>query len=182
MRRGVLAILLLASRASAGTPPDSSLNVAPADEPGARLIVSGTVVDSASRPVPGAEIHVYQTDATGAYTRERAMDERHARLSGWLKTDAHGRFELRTIRPGRYPRPLRLGDRERRIPAHIHMDVTAAGMRERRLQAVFADDPLLADPYWRDWVERLRQPVLEPQAGGDGVRATLAITLETARP
>ncbi len=176
IRRMAVLGLLLASFATRAPALDGGavLTVAPPDEPGTRLVVSGTVVDAAGRAVAGAEVHVYQTDASGAYTRERAMDEGHARLSGRLTTDAAGRFELRTIRPGGYPKALRLGDRERRIPAHIHLDVTAQGFAPRKLQAVFADDPLLGDPYWQDWVRRQRHPVLSPRDGA----ATFEILLE----
>ncbi|HSK75979.1 MAG TPA: hypothetical protein VLQ45_05945, partial [Thermoanaerobaculia bacterium] len=106
------------------------------------------------------------------------MDEPNARLSGWLQSDAAGRFELRTIRPGGYPKALRLGGRERHIPAHIHLDVKAPSFRERRLQAVFSDDPLLSDRYWADWVKKQNQPVLVLRQG-QGARVTdLVITLE----
>jgi protocatechuate 3,4-dioxygenase beta subunit len=172
---------LLSSAAAAGCaapdPPGGSfLTLAAPGEPGERLSISGTVVDHSGRPVAGAGLHVYQTDASGRYTPERPMDEPHARLSGRIRTDEGGRFELRTIRPGGYAEPVRLGDRKRKIPAHIHIDVTAAGHAERRVQVVFADDPRLADPYWRNWVQRLRQPVVEvdPATGA----ASLVITLD----
>jgi protocatechuate 3,4-dioxygenase beta subunit len=159
---------------------EGSLSLVGTDEPGTRLTLTGTVVDGNGRPLPGAELRVYQTDVSGRYTRERAMDEQHARLAGRLRTDAKGRFELRTIRPGGYPNPLRLGGRERKIPAHIHIDVTAVGHALRKLQVVFADDPLLGDPYWQDWAKRFRHPVLEVRAAGAGGAATLRIVLEPA--
>jgi protocatechuate 3,4-dioxygenase beta subunit len=158
--------------------PGSVLELAGRDEPGTRLVVAGLVRDGSGRPVAGAEIHVYQTDAAGRYTKDRPMDEPHARLSGWVHTDAQGRFELRTLRPGGYPGTVHLGDRDRKIPAHIHLDVSARGYRSQRLQAVFADDPRLADPHWQDWVKRLRQPVVEVH----GAAATVTITLEEDRP
>jgi len=156
----------------------NSLTLCADDEPGIRLTVMGTVVDEEGRPVAGAELLVYQTDASGRYTPERPMDEPHARLSGWLRTDAEGHFEIHTIRPGGYPNPVRFGDRERKIPAHIHIDVKADGFAERRLQAVFADDPLLRDPYWQEWVSRLRQPVLELHQADDTPVARFEIVLQ----
>ncbi|HYU32858.1 MAG TPA: hypothetical protein VEW48_11910 [Thermoanaerobaculia bacterium] len=157
-------------------PSDSSLTLTAAGEPGTKLLISGTVTDQSGRPVAGAGLHVYQTDASGRYTLERSMDEAHARLSGRIRTDDGGHFVLRTIRPGGYPKPLKLGDRERKIPAHIHIDITAAGHAERRLQVVFADDPLLSDPYWTDWVRRLHQSVLkvDPATGA----ANLVVILD----
>jgi protocatechuate 3,4-dioxygenase beta subunit len=105
------------------------------------------------------------------------MDEPHARLSAQLRSDAQGRFELRTIRPGGYRQTVKLGGRERHIPAHLHLDIRAPGLPERRLQAVFADDPLLKDPYWADWVRRLGQPVLQCTRVEGEERASLVVTL-----
>ena len=162
---------------AAPAPAASRLDLAGPAEPGVRLTVTGVLRDGRGRFVSGAELHVYQTDAGGRYTPEKPMDEPHARLSGRLRTGPEGQFEIRTIRPGGYPKALRLGDRDRHIPAHIHLDVTAAGHPERRLQLVFADDPLLADPYWKDWVQRLGQPVLTVRPGEGGVVGKLLLTL-----
>jgi protocatechuate 3,4-dioxygenase beta subunit len=164
-----IALLVLASVTSPGaklepmnrgTAPASRLTVAKEAEPGERLVLEVEVVDGDGKPVAGARAHVYQTDATGQYTRERAMDEPHARLAGWVTSDRAGRFELHTIRPGAYPRALRLGGRDRHIPAHIHVDVSAEGHAERRFQVVFADDPQLVDTYWQKWVKDLDEPVV----------------------
>jgi protocatechuate 3,4-dioxygenase beta subunit len=111
-------------------------------------------------------------------TQRGARDEAHARLAGTVRSDAGGRFELRTIRPGGYRKPVHLGDRELKIPAHIHLDLAAPGRPERRLQAVFADDPLLADPYWKEWVGRLGQPVLEVRLDGGLQVATLVVRMD----
>src|SRR5690349_24530200 len=67
--------------AAAGPQHPSSLDIASKDEPGVRLVVHGRVVDAKGQPVAGAEIHAYQTDATGAYTREKPMDEQIGRAS-----------------------------------------------------------------------------------------------------
>ena len=172
-------IVLAASGPGEAAPPSNILTLVTASEAGERLTVHGQVVDSSGNPISGAQLRVYQTDASGRYTRERAMDEAHARLSGSLRSDARGRFELRTIRPGGYPQAVRLGDKERKIPAHIHVDVTAAGHASHKLQVVFADDPLLADPYWRDWAKEGRHPVVAVTRDGSAWVARLMVTLET---
>ncbi len=156
----------------------STLDLAGPDEPGTPLTVSAVVRDSRGRPIAGVVVHVYQTDVTGRYTAAQPMDEPHARLNGRVTADAAGRFEIRTIRPGGYPRTVRAGGRDRRIPAHIHLDVRAPGRSERRFQLVFADDSLLSDPYWADWVRRLRQPVLTVRPADRGVAGTLILTLD----
>jgi protocatechuate 3,4-dioxygenase beta subunit len=156
----------------------SVLELVQPTEPGTRLHVVGVVRDHEGRPVPGAALHVYQTDASGRYTPDKPMDEPHARLSGRLTTDADGHFEILTIRPGGYPKSVRLGDRDRHIPAHIHIDVTAAGYPERRVQVVFADDALLRDPYWQDWVAKLRQPVASVEPEGQQLVTHIALPLD----
>jgi protocatechuate 3,4-dioxygenase beta subunit len=105
------------------------------------------------------------------------MDEPHARLAAWATADAEGRFTIETIRPGGYPKAIHLGDRDRKIPAHIHIDVTTPGNPEQRFQMVFADDPLLEDPYWKDWVRRLGQPVLGVKGTERGVEGELRVIL-----
>jgi protocatechuate 3,4-dioxygenase beta subunit len=156
----------------------SALDLATPQEPGTSLHVVGVVEDRAGRPVAGATLHVYQTDASGRYTPDRPMAESNARLSGRLTTDGRGRFEIRTVRPGGYPKPVALGGQDRHIPAHIHIDITAAGHPERRVQLVFADDPLLADPYWKDWVVKLRQPVAATAPEGHGQTAHIELTID----
>jgi catechol 1,2-dioxygenase len=155
----------------------AALDLVEPQEPGTALHIIGVVQDREAHPVSGAKLHVYQTDASGRYTPDKPMAESHARLSGQLTTDANGRFDIRTVRPGGYEKAVRLGDRDRHIPAHIHIDITAAGHPERRVQLVFADDSLLRDPYWEDWVAKLKQPVasVEPEGQGQVARITLTI-------
>ena len=116
--------------------PDSSLLViAGPREPGVRMVVSGRVLDAADRrPLAGVRVGVYHTDASGQYgvhpTRRSFPPNRDARLSGWLKTDRTGHFEIRTIRPGAYPGGG--------TPEHMHFIVGGRGQEMR-----FADDPLI---------------------------------------
>src|SRR5262245_16375872 len=100
--RALIALLAVAAASASVSwpaPPPSTLNLVSATEPGTRLVISGQLVDASGRPVASARLHVYQTDAEGRYTREKPMDEPHARLAGWLQTDARGHFQLSTIRP-----------------------------------------------------------------------------------
>ena len=90
------------------------------DEPGQRLIVTGTVLaPDGKTPAAGVTVYAYNTDAQGYYGENRA--EYPPRLYGWMRTDADGRFELRTILPGSYP--------GMRVPAHIHFSFWGAGYR-----------------------------------------------------
>jgi protocatechuate 3,4-dioxygenase beta subunit len=68
---------------------------------------------------------VYHTSYTGWYADTAAhietsvSDYGHARLFGYLKTDAAGGFEFETIRPEGYPNSD--------LPAHIHVHFWSAG-------------------------------------------------------
>jgi len=129
------------------------------DEPGARLEVSGTVRDPSGKPVAGAVIYVFQTDAQGHYTKARVMNEPNARLFALMKSGTDGRYEFSTIRPGGYPgTPERQGE-QWRIPEHIHFEINAQGYQERRFQMVFEDDPRMT-PYWHDWATKGNHPVV----------------------
>ena len=172
--------LVVAVACGAASPRSSSLTLVTDAEPGQRLTIHGRVVDETGRPVAGAQLHVYQTDASGRYTPAKAMDESHARLAGSLQTDERGEFELHTIRPGGYPKAVRIGDRDRKIPAHIHVDVAAQGFVARKVQVVFADDPLLSEPYWKDWAKRQGHPVVTVAPAKDGQRAELSLSLRRA--
>ena len=162
-----LALALLWNPGSAGAP--STVDLVEPGEPGEPLVVAGTVTDASGRPVKGASLHVFQADAAGRYTAEKAMDERNARLAGDIVTGDDGRYEIRTVRPGGYPGEIDTGDGvKRKIPGHIHFEIDAEGHPRRRAQMVFADDPRLT-PHWREWARRGRHPVVELERGEDGV-------------
>lgn len=111
------------------------------DEPGQPLIAGGTIRGKDGRPVKGALIYVYQTSATGWYAAGAphysgsSGDEKHARLFGYMTTDAGGAYELHTIHPAGYP--------DRDLPAHIHVEVTPPGAGAAVLvtEIRFDDDP-----------------------------------------
>lgn len=134
----LLALPLLAREPARIAPDDapSSADVAPSDEPGERLEVSGVVYAADGRtPVSRASVYVYQTDARGYYRPDEAMGNRNPRLMALLRTDGRGRYSYRTIRPGSYPGT--------RVPRHIHYEVTAQGRGTRVFEIVFDDDPLV---------------------------------------
>ena len=109
--------------------------IAPKDEPGERLVVSGRVFAADGRtPVGDVSLYVYQTDKEGIYSRP-VNDSRTPRLRGYLRTDPEGRYEYSTIKPGSYPNT--------RNPAHIHYVVNAQGFKERIFEIVFENDPLV---------------------------------------
>ena len=113
------------------------VTVAPKNEPGERLIVSGRVYGQDGKtPLAGVSIYVYHTDIRGYYSGETS-DSNNPRLRGYMRTDAQGRYEYDTIKPGPYPAS--------RVPAHIHYVVTAPGYQEKIFEIVFQGDPYLND-------------------------------------
>ena len=111
----------------------ATARLAPANEPGLPLVVSGVVVGADGTPVRGASLYVYQTDHEGYYGVKPASDNRNPRLKAFLRSDAQGGWSFSTVKPGSYPNS--------RIPAHIHFEVSAAGRGPKIFEIVFEGDP-----------------------------------------
>jgi protocatechuate 3,4-dioxygenase beta subunit len=103
-----------------------------ADEPGARLLIAGRVVDGADKPIAGAVVIAYNTDAAGLYN-PRGVATRDPRIKATVTTDGAGRFQVLTVSPGPYP--------DSDDPAHVHFDVLAAGYRPTYSTIWFRGDP-----------------------------------------
>ena len=135
------AVVVFAASSHAQTPKPapasapSSGRVTPAGEPGAPLHVSGVVVAGDGKPIAGASIYAYQTDAEGYYGVKPASDSGNPRLKIFLRSDANGAWAFDTIRPGSYP--------SSRAPAHIHFEVSAQGYAPRFFEIVFEGDPFV---------------------------------------
>jgi protocatechuate 3,4-dioxygenase, beta subunit len=129
---------------------DHDLTRQHAGEPlGERIVVGGRLVDGDGRPVPGALLEVWQTNAAGRYRHE--VDRHLAPLdpnftgAGRCLTDADGRYRFVTIRPGAYPWR---NHRNAWRPAHIHFSVFGRAFAQRLVtQMYFQGDPLFGhDP------------------------------------
>ncbi len=151
----------------------ATARLAEGDEPGDRLIVTGTIFESDGQtPAAGVLLYAYQTDATGVYVMrgdETGNGLRHGALRGWLRTAADGRYRIETIRPAPYP--------GRNAAAHIHVTLTPVGGAEGWIDAVvFADDSLLTER------ERNGPGVVQPRRDDRGVlHATRDILLSEIR-
>ncbi|MDQ8755609.1 protocatechuate 3,4-dioxygenase [Sphingosinicella sp. LHD-64] len=104
--------------------------------------VSGRVMDLAGRPVPDAELEIWQANAAGRYAHP--SDDNPAPLDpnfqGYARvtTDTAGEYRIVTIKPGAYPG----GRRGMRTP-HIHFDLS--GRVDRLVaQMYFPGEPLNA--------------------------------------
>jgi protocatechuate 3,4-dioxygenase beta subunit len=138
----LLAAIVPAIHAGSGPPiPQPPANVsstgviADAREPGVRLEISGQVfAPDGTTPVANVIVYAYQTDANGEY--QNGTGTRVARLHGWAKTDAQGRYAFHTIKPAPYP--------GRSIAAHVHIHVWGAGYPlQWTPELLFAGDPFL---------------------------------------
>jgi|GEM_PF-378160 len=131
--------------------------IAPADEPGEPMVVTGRVLGADGKPRRDIIVYAYHTDAHGIYpepkTPRSTQSNHHGRLRGWALTDARGRYTFETIRPASYP-----GTDQ---PAHIHMHVIERGCGTYFIdELLFTDDPFLTP--------RMRQE-LSHGFGGSGI-------------
>ena len=123
-------------------------SIAVHDRDGTEIVIFGEILDAAGRPVPLAEIDVWQTNAAGLYDLQ-ARDATVMDMRGRFRADGAGRFHLRTVRPTGYSIPMdgpvgELVSKQARHgmrPAHIHVLVAAPGHRELVTALYFADDP-----------------------------------------
>jgi protocatechuate 3,4-dioxygenase beta subunit len=103
-------------------------------EPGEPLRVRGVVYrPDGVTPAAGVILYAYQTDTKGRYIH---LPSKSPRIKGWMRTDAEGRFEFLTIRPGPYP--------NRSEPAHIHFQLWGPDAPPQwNVDLLFEDDQLI---------------------------------------
>lgn len=126
------------------------------DEPGDRLVLTGTVFSADCRtPLPGALIEVWQANHAGVYDTSKPgnfTETTSFHLRGMLQTDANGQYEIETIMPGRYPVPPGLPGLEKYAgmmrPAHIHFRVMDSLHVPLTTQLYFKGDPFIAKDPW----------------------------------
>jgi catechol 1,2-dioxygenase len=122
------------------------------DEPGDRLVFSGTVADLEDNPLPESVVDIWQADAHGFYSQFHP-DPPQWNLRGNVRVDGDGRFEITTVVPAPYEIPKE-GPTGKMItaagwhhwrPAHLHMMIHAAGRRPLTSQLFFAGHDYLDD-------------------------------------
>ncbi len=109
-------------------------NIAHRDTAAPPTLVSGRVLDLDGRPIAGAVLDVWQAQTSGLYDSQDP-DLREMHMRGKFRSDAEGRYLVRTVRPVHYPIPsdgpvgamLRATGRHPWRPAHIHFVVSAEG-------------------------------------------------------
>jgi maleylacetate reductase len=111
--------------------------------------VSGTVTDTAGRPIAGARIDVWQSDEDGFYDVQYPDGRTAAR--GWLRTGPDGGYRFWSVHPAPYPIPadgpvgdlLKAAGRGPMRPAHLHFRVAVPGFRPLVTHIFVAGDPYL---------------------------------------
>jgi hydroxyquinol 1,2-dioxygenase len=126
-------------------------NIADRDQKGVPTLVSGRVLDLEGRPIAGAVLDVWQTQSNGLYdSQDQSLDGLHMR--GKFRSDAEGRYLIRTVQPVNYPIPsdgpvgamLKATGRHPWRPAHIHFVVSADGYEPVTTHLFDRTDPYLA--------------------------------------
>jgi protocatechuate 3,4-dioxygenase beta subunit len=125
---------------------------------GAPIVVTGSVLTTACRPVAGALLDVWHADDAGDY------DTEGYRLRGHLFADAQGRYRFETIVPGLYPGRTR----------HFHVKVQAEGGPVLTTQLYFPDERGNAN-------DTIFQPelLMDVRDGGDAMEAAFDFVIET---
>ena len=112
-------------------------------------VVSGKVSSVDGRPVPGAQLDVWQCTDDGFYDVQQPDVQPAGNGRGIFTADEQGRFWFRTVVPSHYPIPtdgpvgelLAHTKRHPYRPAHIHFLVTATGFDDLTTHAFVADGP-----------------------------------------
>lgn len=120
--------------------------------------VSGTILDEEDKPIEGALVEIWQADAQGRYNhagdpQTHLIPDPNFQFFGKMVTQSDGRYQFRTIVPGKYP----IGGGQVRTP-HIHYRVVRRTYRELITQLYFTkfdslnkNDIVLVGTPKKDW-------------------------------
>lgn len=158
-------------------------SIARGQTPGTPLEVSGTVRDRDGRPLADAIVDVWQASPVGLYENQDPAQP-DMNLRGRFRTDADGRYRLRTVRPAGYPVPtdgpcgdlLRAQQRHPNRPAHLHFMVSKPGYRVL-ISQVYADDDenLDSDPTFGVTRQLIGQMTPSPDGASLALRYDFAL-------
>lgn len=131
---------------SPATPNGGSIVRSPT--PGPVLFVEATFLDSAGKPIEGAEVDIWQSSPEGFYENQDPV-QADMNLRGKFITDAQGRISFRSVKPAGYPIPidgpvgelLRAAGRHNMRPSHLHFLVYKPGFKTLISQIYDPEDP-----------------------------------------
>lgn len=147
-----------------------------ADE-GDRVVVRGRITDIDGTPLEGVVLDCWQNATAGFYACQQPGVQSPDNLRGIYRTDADGRFEIRSVRPVPYPIPfdgpvgalLTANARNWMRPGHMHVWLKHPGFKDLITHVFDVDSDYLHD----DAVFGVRESLIcrfEP--GADGELAT----------
>ena len=150
---------------------------------GDTLFLRGVIRGPDGNPVDGALIEAWHANSKGFYSHfDPTNTQSPFNLRRAVHVGADGRYEFQTLVPVGYGCPpdgptlalLQRMGRHGNRPAHIHLFVTAPGMRKLTTQINIADDPLVND----DFAFATREGLIPPMKRTDGhVEIDFDITL-----
>jgi catechol 1,2-dioxygenase len=108
------------------------------DDAGDRVVVRGTITDPDGSPLEGVVLDCWQSNTDGSYQVQELDGQSLGNLRGIYRTDSEGRYEIRSVRPGKYPIPhdgpvgalLKANNRGWMRPGHLHTWVKHPGYKE----------------------------------------------------
>lgn len=164
---GVSNLVCLLNNGAKGTRPTQANNLGPfyragaprcrdgesivrSSTPGDALLFRGRVVDLQGKPVPGADVHIWQSSPAGLYENQDA-GQAEMNLRGIFTTQADGTFSFRSVKPAGYPVPtdgptgalLAAQKRHNMRPAHLHFLIHKPGYKTIASQVYDPQDPHL---------------------------------------
>ena len=118
---------------------------------GPQCVLEGRVLSADGRPLPGAELDVWQANDQGFYDVQQPGVQPPGNGRGLFTADQDGAYWFRTIVPSHYPIPtdgpvgtlLKATRRHPYRPAHIHFIVTAPGHRPLTTHIFVAGSPYI---------------------------------------
>ena len=135
-------------------------DVAGPNATGQRVTISGRVFDGDEAPIADAVLEIWQANAHGKYahpddTQNKTLDPNFLG-HGRIPTDADGRFEFSTIKPG----PVTLPNRGSQAP-HLSISLMMRGLLRRLTTRIyFPDEPLNASDLILQLVKPARRKTL----------------------
>ncbi|MEM7306995.1 MAG: hypothetical protein AAF682_10015 [Planctomycetota bacterium] len=147
--------------------PVGDVRLDPPEEPGVPLRIEGRITDTAGAPLAGVGLYVYHTDRDGLYAPGESPDdgERSPRLYGFLRTDAGGRYRVRSVLPGGY------AGHDDAIP-HVHFALHAPGYERTRGSgppSLYFGDRVTMKPEYRAEIDLDGGWIASPEPDADGV-------------
>jgi protocatechuate 3,4-dioxygenase, alpha subunit len=176
-----------------GLPWPDGPQVVPPGTPGA-ITIAGRITDGAGEPVPDALVETWQADPAGAFPHPewprpdgaspddaspgRASPDAPGAFRGFGRcpTDAAGRYEILTLRPGRVPAPG--GGLQ---APHLDVSVFARGLQNRVVTRIYLadeDEANSADPVLASVPDASRRSTLIAQRDGRDGRYRFDIRLQ----